>query len=79
MNRPGTSPTGDERPWMVVVSEGRVVRLWRSTLQMLDRSARETTIHCTAVAVYRVEAGLLAPPDEGQPVNPLERGWQRVS
>jgi hypothetical protein len=79
MNQPGDNRTGDERPWMVVVSEGRVVRLWRSTSPVLDKSASETTAHCAAVAVYRVDAELPAPPDEGQPVNPLERGWQRMA
>lgn len=79
MDRPGEDRDSDDRPWMVAVSEGRVMRLWRSTDPVLDKSARENTSDRTTLAIYRVDAGLPAPPEEGQPVNPLERGWQRIA
>jgi hypothetical protein len=74
------SQEGDQRPWTVIVRDGRVMTRYRAEETYATTQASIPPSFCgDDLEVWEVDMRLPEPPPEGEPVDPVELGWTSVS
>lgn len=74
------SQTGDQRPWTVIVRDGRVLNRYRAEeTHATEPAAMPSTLCGDDLDVWEVDVHLPEPPAEGEPVDPVALGWTSIS
>ena len=75
-----TSADDVQRPWTVMVDDGRIVGRYRAEdTHEAGRDATRITLGGAQIDVYEVDARECLPPQVGEQVDPLALGWVKVS